>query len=584
MSEDLTDLEQKHRQAERKQRQRRRQAITHRRPFEGLQLDPEVDFYPEIRDREPGDTNIVKWGFDLHPQVTIGSAGLLIIALTLILLFRDQADAVFNSLIGVINTNFGWFYIAAANIFVLACIFFAFSRFGKIRLGGPAALPEFRTAAWFAMLLSAGMGIGLMFWGVAEPVFHLNTPAPLFNVEPGTGEAAGAALATTLYHWGLHPWSIYALVSLGLAFFAYNRGLPLTFRSVFYPLLGERIYGPIGNAIDILTVLATLCGLATSLGLGVGQAAAGLNFLFGWPSDTGFQVLLIAVITGMATISVLAGLDGGVKRLSTINMWVAGTFLLFVVIVGPTLFLLSIFWESVGEYIAVFPELAFFNAAFSPESTWQGDWTVFYWGWWISWSPFVGMFIARVSKGRTVREMILGVVLVPTLLSTLWMATFGGAAIELQLSGVVDLAAAVNENVATAMFEMLSAFPLSQVTSIVGVVLVVSFFVTSSDSGSLVVDHLTSGGKLDSPRTQRVFWAVMEGLIAAVLLLGGGLGALQTAAITTGLPFAVVLLVMIYSMYRAFDEELDILDEHYQAAIYRARHPSATVDEESSAR
>lgn len=578
---DMTEAEELHRQAEQAEREARRQAIINRSRFEGLQIAPEVDFYPEVADREPGDTNIVRWGFDLHPQVTFWSAGILLVLLGATLVFREQMEGFFNDLLTGINTSFGWLYILAANIYVIAGLFFALSRFGKIRIGGPYARPEFSSGAWYAMLLSAGMGIGLMFWSVAEPIFHLTAPAPVFGVEPNSQTAGEAALATTFFHWGIHPWGIYALVSLALAFFAYNRGLPLTFRSVFYPLLGERIYGTWGNVIDILTVLATLFGLATSLGFGVGQAAAGLNFLFGWPTSTGFQVFLIAAITAMATASVVAGLDAGVKRLSQLNIYLAAAFLVFVVIVGPTLFLLSAFIQSTGFYAQVLPQLSFWNEAFS-EPGWQGSWTVFYWGWWISWSPFVGMFIARISKGRSIRELILGVVLMPSLLSFLWMSVFGGAAINLQLNGVVDLATAVNENVATALFVMLEAFPLTQLTSIVGVLLVVSFFVTSSDSGSLVVDHLTSGGKLDSPKPQRVFWAVMEGAIAAVLLLGGGLSALQTMAVAAGLPFAIILLIMCWSMYTAFDEELDLLEEYYDHALFRRRHPTLVGERDAS--
>ena len=569
--EDLTDVTEAYDDWEDEERRRRREAIQNRRPFEGLQVDPEIDFYPEVADREPGDTNIVKWGFDIHPQVTFWSAGLLIVFIAWTLLFQETAADAFNVALGFIGESFGWLYILAANIFVVVGFFFAFSRYGKIRIGGPEAVPEFSTPAWYAMLISAGMGIGLMFWSVAEPIFHLAGPPPLFGVEPMTGEAGQAALATTFFHWGLHPWGIYALVALALAFFAYNRGLPLTFRSVFYPILGKRIYGTWGNVIDVLTVLATLFGLATSLGLGVGQAAAGLNFLFGTPTDTGFQVLLIAIITGMATMSVVAGLDAGVKRLSQLNITLAMVFMLFIIVVGPTLFIFSAFTQSLGEYVAVLPQLSFWNEAFSG-TDWQQGWTIFYWGWWISWSPFVGMFIARVSKGRSVREIILGVMAFPTLLSALWMSVFGGTAINLQLEGIRDVATAVNENVATALFDMLEAFPLTQVTSLVGIILVISFFVTSSDSGSLVVDHLTSGGKLDSPKPQRVFWAIMEGVVAAVLLIGGGLAALQTAAIITGLPFAIVLLIMIWSLYRAFHEELDLLESHYDAALFRSRH------------
>ena len=577
----LTKAEEQHRRGEAEEREARRQAIIDRPRFEGLQIAPEIDFYPEVADREPGDENIVRWGFDLHPQVTLWSAGLVLALLVVTLVFREPMETFFVDLRDGINASFGWFYILSANIYVLAGLFFAFSRFGKIRIGGPEARPEFSTGAWYAMLLSAGMGIGLMFWSVAEPIFHLTAPPPVFGVEAGSPEAAKVALATTFYHWGLHPWGIYALVSLALAFFAYNRGLPLTFRSVFYPLLGERIYGTWGNVIDVLTVLATLFGLATSLGFGVQQANAGLNYLFGWPNNSGFQVLLIAAITAMATISVVAGLDAGVKRLSQVNIYLAAAFVIFIVVVGPTLFLLAVFIQSTGYYAQVLPELAFWNEAFS-ERGWQGSWTVFYWGWWISWSPFVGMFIARISKGRSIRELILSVVLVPSLLSFLWMSIFGGAAVHLQLEGIVDLATTVNEEVANALFVMLGAFPLTQLTSIVGVLLVVSFFVTSSDSGSLVVDHLTSGGKLDSPKPQRVFWAVMEGAIAAVLLLGGGLNALQAMAIASGLPFAVILLIMCWSMYTAFGEELDLLEEYYDAALFRRRHPTLAGEQASS--
>ena len=556
---------------EEEEEREREAAISARAKFEGLQIDPDIDFYPEVADREPGDRNIVRAGFDVHPQVTLWSAGFLSVFIGLSLLFSERTSDVFNEILNFINEKLGWLYILDFNIFVGVALFFALSRYGKIRLGGPFARPEFSTVSWYAMLLSAGLGIGLMFWGVAEPIFHLSSPPPLFGVEANTGAAAKAAMATTYLHWGIHGWSLYALVALALGFFAYNRGLPLTFRSIFYPILGPKIYGNWGNAIDTLTVVATLFGLATSLGFGAGQASAGLNKLFGTPDNTAFQVLLIAAITGLATISVVAGLDAGVKRLSELNIWLAAAFLLFVLLVGPTLFILSLYTQSLGYYVQVLPEFAFWNEAFSGTS-WQAGWTIFYWGWWISWSPFVGMFIARISKGRSVRELLMGVIFLPTILCFLWMAVFGGSAIDLQLSGERDVASAVNENVATALFDMLEAFPLTEVVSMVGVLLLVSFFVTSSDSGSLVVDHLTSGGKLDSPKPQRVFWAVMEGAVAVVLLIGGGLGALQTAAVATGLPFAIILLVMCWSMHKAFKEELDMLEDHYDDVIFRSRH------------
>ena len=567
---DLTDATLALQDWEAEEERRRGDAIRNRGKFDGLQVDPDIDFYPEVADREPGDRNIVKWGFDIHPQVTFAAAAFLTVFIVLSLA-TDATGEAFDAILGFINGNLGWLYILDFNIFIGVALFFALSRYGKIRLGGPFARPEFSTASWYAMLLSAGLGIGLMFWGVAEPIFHLSSPPPLFDVAPGSGEAGKAALATTYLHWGIHGWSLYGLVALALGFFAYNRGLPLTFRSIFYPILGPRIYGGWGNAIDTLTVLATLFGLATSLGFGAQQASAGLNKLFNTPDNLLFQIILITAITGLATISVVAGLDAGVKRLSEINIWLAAAFLIFVMIVGPTLFILSLFTQSLGYYLQVLPEFSFWNEAFTGTS-WQASWTIFYWGWWISWSPFVGMFIARISKGRSVRELLLGVIFLPSVLCFLWMAVFGGSAINLQITGERDVATAVNENVATALFDMLEAFPWTGVVSMVGVLLLVSFFVTSSDSGSLVVDHLTSGGKLDSPKPQRVFWAIMEGLVAIVLLAGGGLGALQAAAVATGLPFALILLVMCWSLKKAFTEELDMLESHYDEVIFRSQH------------
>jgi choline/glycine/proline betaine transport protein len=555
---------------EEEEERRREEAIRDRKSFEGLQIDPDIDFYPEVSDREPGDRNIVRAGFDIHPQVTFWASGFLVVFICLSI-FVDATQDFFREILDFINGSLGWFYILDFNIFVLVALYFAFSRYGKIKLGGPFARPEFSTVSWYAMLLSAGLGIGLMFWGVAEPIFHFTAPAPLFDVDPGSADAGKAALATTYLHWGIHGWALYGLTALALGFFAYNRGLPLTFRSIFYPILGPRIYGPWGHAIDILTVIATLFGLATSLGFGAQQASAGLHRLFGLPDDLWFQIVLILGITVLATISVVAGLDAGVKRLSELNIWLAGAFLIFMLLVGPTLFILSLYTQSLGYYVQVLPEFAFWNAAFE-ETQWQAWWTIFYWGWWISWSPFVGMFIARISKGRSVRELLVGVIFLPSILCFLWMSVFGGSAINLQMTGARDVATAVNDNVATALFDMLEAFPLTGIVSFIGVLLLVSFFVTSSDSGSLVVDHLTSGGKLDSPKPQRVFWAVMEGLVAIALLIGGGLSALQTAAVSIGLPFAVILLIMCWSMKKAFTEELDLLESHYDEQIFRSQH------------
>jgi choline/glycine/proline betaine transport protein len=487
----------------------KKKALNERRTFYGLQIIPTASFYDEAHGHRPGEKNWQRFGFDLHPQVSLVAGGLVLLFITLTLLFKDQAAVLFQQLLDGIGNSFGWLYILSANFFVIVMFLLAASKYGKIRIGGPDALPEFSTLSWYAMLISAGMGIGLMFWSVAEPVFHFMTPSPMFAVAPSSPQSAQVALGLTYYHWGIHPWGIYALVGLSLAFFAYNRGLPLTIRSVFYPLLGDRIYGVWGNIIDILSVLATLFGLATSLGLGVKQVSSGLHYLFGFPASTEFAILLIGVITFFAVLSIATGLDRGVRILSIVNLYTAGAFMVFLLLVGPTVYILKAFTQNLGFYIQNLPQLSFWVETYygAEGSKWQNPWTIFYWGWWISWSPFVGMFIARISKGRTVREFILGVMLFPTLLSFLWMSVFGGSAIWLQITGAADIAGAVASDVSTALFVMLKAFPLPQVSSFIGVLLVTVFFVTSSDSGSLVVDHLTSGGKLDSPVPQRIFWA-----------------------------------------------------------------------------
>ncbi|MBW2520480.1 MAG: BCCT family transporter [Deltaproteobacteria bacterium] len=544
----------------RAEKEARRRAIKERERFKGLQIRPTASFYDDAEKKEPGEDNWVGFGFDIHPHVTFLSSAVLIIFILLTIMFRVEAAELFTHAMSFITETFGWFMILSANIFILAAIFFAFSRFGNIRIGGNRAQPEFTTGAWFAMLLSAGMGIGLMFWSVGEPMYHYSAPSPMcIGVESGTPEAAQAAMGITYFHWGLHPWAIYAIVGLGLAFFAYNRGLPLTIRSIFYPILGNKIHGGWGNLIDILSVLATLMGLATSLGLGVKQVNAGLNYLFGIEINVTTQVVLILIITAMATLSVMSGLDGGVKRLSQWNMGLAGLLMLFLLVAGPTVFILSGFTQNLGYYFTKLPQISLWTETFR-DSNWQGSWTVFYWAWWISWSPFVGMFIARISKGRTVREFILGVMLIPTLLSFVWMSVFGGSAIQLQASGAADIVTAVKTDVSTALFVMFDYFPMSSLLSLVGIVLVTVFFITSSDSGSLVVDHLTSGGKLDSPVPQRVFWALMEGAVAAVLLIGGGLVTLQTAAVSTGLPFAIVLILIVYALYVGFSQEMFVED------------------------
>jgi len=576
------------------EKEARIKAIKNRRPFKGLQIRPTVSLFDEKDRQEPGENNWEGFGFDIHPQVTIISAVLLLVFITGTLLFPGQAEEIFNNTLTGISENSGWFLIVAANAFIVAALYFAFGKFGKLRIGGAEAKPEFTKFGWYAMLLSAGMGIGLLFWSIAEPISHLSKPSPMFGITGlEAGESAQAAMATTFFHWGIHPWAIYAIVGLGLAFFAYNRGLPLTIRSVFYPLIGNKIYGFWGNIIDVLSVLATLTGLATSLGLGVSQVNAGLNYLFDVQISVSVQVALIFGITGLATLSVVLGLDGGVKRLSEINMVLAGVFLIFILIAGPTVYILSGFTQNIGYYMSNIIEMSLWTETFKG-TNWQIDWTVFYWAWWISWSPFVGMFIARISKGRTVREFVLSVMIVPTILSFFWLSVFGGTGIFLETNGLADLAATIDIDYSLALFSMVDALPLSGILSIIGIILVTVFFVTSSDSGSLVVDHLTSGGKLDSPVPQRIFWAVMEGLVAAALLIGGGLAALQTASVITGLPFAFILLIMIYSLYQGLKQEHEVeqvvhnevssvRENHIiNEAINEAVHDHALVDENKS--
>lgn len=490
--------------------------------------------------------------FDIHKPVFWPAIGLIVLFISVTLIVGEPMEAFFGEFKDWITDKTGWIFILTVNAFVIFCIYLAFSKYGNIRLGGKNAEPEFTTMAWFAMLFSAGMGIGLLFWGVAEPVFHYKSPP--FG-EGGTVEAAEKAMNFTFMHWGFHAWAIYALVALSLGFFAFNKGLPLTIRSVFYPLLGDKIYGWIGDVIDVFAVLATLFGLATSLGLGVKQVGAGIAYLTDLENTVWLQVGLIAGITLIATISVVAGVEKGVKVLSEWNVRIAAILLLFILIVGPTIFIFRSTIQNIGNYLSSIVEVATWTEAYRDKG-WQGNWTVFYWAWWISWSPFVGMFIARVSKGRTIREFVTGVLLIPSFLTFFWLSAMGGSAIFLDLhSGTSVLSDNIIQDEATALFVFLNEFPLTTLGSIVGIILIASFFVTSSDSGSLVIDSITAGGKLDAPVAQRIFWANAEGAVAAVLLIGGGLTALQTATITTGLPFLFILLIMAYSLRKGLQQE-----------------------------
>jgi len=502
------------------------------------------------------------FGLDIHNPV-FAISGLTIVAFVFFTLaFQESAGAAFGDLRDWLTGTFDWFFLTAANIFVLLCLFLIVSPYGKVRIGGKDATPDYSYSGWFAMLFAAGMGIGLMFYGVSEPISHFSAAvaedagsadswAPLGGAAGNTTEARDLGMAATIFHWGLHPWAIYAIVALALALFSYNKGLPLTMRSVFYPIFGERVWGWTGHIIDILAVFATLFGLATSLGFGAEQAMAGLNHLFGIPVNDFSKVALIVGITGVALLSVVAGLDAGVKRLSEINMVLAALLLVFVLLVGPTLAIFTGFFHNLYEYARYLPELS--NPFGRTDDNFRQGWTAFYWAWWISWSPFVGMFIARVSRGRSVREFLTCVLIIPSLVSVFWMTVFGGTAISQLVNDGYQIV--VDAPLELKLFAMLEALPLQQITSFIAIVLVIVFFVTSSDSGSLVIDTITAGGKIDAPVPQRVFWACFEGLVAIALLLGGGLAALQAMAVSTGFPFTIVLLLACFAILKGLHSE-----------------------------
>lgn len=505
--------------------------------------------YPNIH-HEVGDQNIQVMGLDIHNPVFMVSAVLVIALLAGTLMFLDEAAVVFADIRAWVTTTFDWFFMISANLFVLFCLFVAYSRLGKVRLGGPDAKANFSYPAWLAMLFAAGVGIGLMFFGVLEPVTHTVTP-PL-GMDPADIEQARAiGLSAAIFHWGLHAWAIYAVVGVSLAFFCFNRGMPLTLRSAFYPLIGKAVWGPIGHAIDIVAVLSTLFGLAVSLGFGAEQIAGGLNYLFGIEPSKLTKVLLILGIIGIALVSVVAGLEKGVKRLSELNMGMAGLLLLFVLFMGPTLTILQTTGVAIVDYLYYLPQLS--NWVGREDTGFYHGWTTFYWAWWVAWSPFVGMFIARVSYGRTVREFISWVIIIPTLIGLLWMSVFGGTALDQMISdGYMGVAESVPE---LALFKMLEGLPFTGIVSTVSVFLIAIFFVTSADSGSLVMDTITAGGKMDAPVQQRVFWCVLAGLVAVALMLGGGMASLQSLTISVGLPFCFVLLVMCFGLLKGLREE-----------------------------
>ncbi len=496
--------------------------------------------------------------FQIRPTVFFPAAGIIIAFVLFGVIFSDLFARIFGEVQSFIATSLGWFYILVVSIFLVFVIFIALSPYGRIRLGPDDSRPDYSYLSWFAMLFSAGMGIGLLFFSVAEPVYHFAVEVPpASDADPGSTGAAREAMNITFFHWGLHAWAIYIIVGLALCYFAYRKGLPLTIRSALYPLLGDRIRGPIGDAVDTLAIVGTLFGVATSLGLGVIQINAGLSYAADVDMSRIVQLLLIILITAIATVSVVAGLDAGIKRLSETNMTLFGVLLGFLIIVGPTVYLLRAFVESTGYYLQNIVATSMRTDMFT-EPEWQGAWTIFYWGWWISWSPFVGMFIARISRGRTVREFITGVLLVPTVVTFIILTVFGQTGLHMELFGDGGVAAATAERLDFSLFAMLEELPLAIPMSILAMIVIATFFVTSSDSGSLVDDTLASGGSLNPSWQTRVFWAVAEGAVAGVLLIAGGqtgLEAFQQASIATGVPLAIILAIMCWCIFVALRED-----------------------------
>ncbi len=500
----------------------------------------------------------------VNRPVFIVSAALIVGFILFGAIFDELANTVFTSVQGWLAGYFGWAMIILVNLLLVFTIFMAVGPFGDVRLGRMDESPEYSLFSWTAMLFSAGIGIGLIYWGVAEPMYHYFAPP---GADPETVRAAQEAMAISFMHWGFHAWAIYAVVALALAYYHFRKGLPLAIRSALYPLIGDRIYGRWGDLVDIIAVFGTMFGIVTSLGLGATQVNAGLTELFGVPNNVAVQIAIIAAITGMATLSVVAGLDGGIKRLSNINIVLTLLFLAFMVIVGPTLFILDSFVDNYGYYLTRLVQLGTWNEGWqggNEAGNWQENWTIFYWAWWVSWAPFVGVFVARISRGRTVREFMLGVMLIPCSIMFFWFTAFGGTAISITLTGDTALVDATRENNANTMFVLLDYFPFSGFTSLFATVLIVMWFVTSSDSGSFVIDMLTAGGDPNPPKVQRIFWAVSEGAVASVLLLAGGLGALQAAAVIAGFPFAVVLVLIAWGLIRALRWDNLMVHRHRQ--------------------
>ncbi|MCA0893074.1 BCCT family transporter [Microbulbifer agarilyticus] len=508
-----------------------------------------------------------------NPPVFYSATTVLLLIVAYAVLAPDNATATFKYLQTWVVEHMSWYYVLAVAIVLIGTIAIAMSRFGAIKLGPEHAEPDYDFLSWFAMLFSAGMGIGLLFFGVAEPVMHYLDP-PVGDT--GTVTAARQAMVLTFFHWGFHAWAIYAIVALILGYFSYRHKLPLTLRSALYPMIGERIYGPMGHAVDVFAIVGTVCGVATTLGYGVLQINSGLNHLFGLPIGNGVQVALIVLTTLLATVSVVTGLDTGIKRLSQLNMVLAVLLLLMVLLLGSTVYLLQAFVQNFGSYLSQIINKTFNLYAYAP-TDWLGGWTILYWGWWMSWSPFVGLFIARISRGRTIREFVIGAMLVPALVTMMWMTFFGNSAIHMILDqGLTQLGEVVSQDQSVALFQFLEQFPFSSVFSFVAVIMVIVFFVTSADSGAMVVNMLSSHGRDETPLWQRIFWCFLIGAVAIALLLAGGLGSLQTAVIVSALPFSAILLIAMYGLVTALrTDSAKRISQHAPVAPISARNPVA---------
>jgi choline/glycine/proline betaine transport protein len=491
---------------------------------------------------------------EISKPVFIGSS-LVIFSLVIAgIVDHESLQALFSDLQAGIITQFSWFYILAMTGFLVFAVYLLFSPYAHIRLGKDHDRPEFSYLSWLSMLFSAGMGIGLLFYGVAEPLFHFQAP---IGSEPETIDAAREAMALTYLHWGFHPWACYSVVALILAYFGFRKDLPFSLRSAFYPLLKKRIYGFWGHLVDGLAIVSTLFGVATSLGLGAMQINSGLAYRFGLEMNTTSQIFIIAFVTLAATVSVVTGLRGGIRRLSEANMIIALILTVFVFVMGSTTNLISSFVQNLGEYLQVLPKSSFWTGAYdSKSSEWLGSWTVFYWAWWIAWSPFVGIFIARISKGRTIREFLIGVLVAPCLIAFAWFTIFGNSAIDIAQQDGNTLIQAVNEDLSSSLFVFLESFPFTQLMGGLATICIALFFVTSSDSASLVIHTLASGGSTKPATKMKIYWAVLEGLVAAVLLVVGGLKALQTASITVALPFTVLTIIAAVCFLKALKTDM----------------------------